>query len=294
MRADLDHEEITRATRALEALGLSGFEAAVYVRLLAEPEPATGYKIAQRLGKPVANTYKALESLANKGAVVIDEGANRLCRAVPTDELLARLERGFQEHRRTAARSLAKIRRSRADDRVYQFRTTGQVIERCRAMLRACRRVALVDAFPGPLQTLAADLEEAAARGVQVVVKAYAPAKLRGVALFVDAEGREVLEQWPGQWLNLVTDGAETMLALLSADGLAIHQAVATSSAYLSCVLHSALLAEAVLAGVQERLARNDHAGAARRLLHKYSSVHAVRGLGNEALLNTFRGRPRS
>ncbi|HVB39236.1 MAG TPA: helix-turn-helix domain-containing protein [Vicinamibacterales bacterium] len=289
MRTELNHADIDRATRALVSLGFSGFEAAVYVRLLAEPEPVTGYKIAQRLGKPVANTYKALESLANKGAVVTDEGASRLCRAVPAEELLAKLECGFREHRQSAAQSLATIGRPRTDDRVYQLRTSGQVAERCRTMLRGCRRVALIDAFPVPLRVLAPELVAAAARGVRVVLKAYAPTTLHGVTVFVDPEGPEVLTKWPGQWINLVTDGAETMLAFLTGDGRRVHQAVVTSSAYLSCVLHSAVLAEAVLAGVEEQLARGD-AGAARTLLHEYSSVHTVRGLGNEALLHAFKG----
>src|ERR1700730_2132659 len=95
--------DLESSAQALVALGFSGFEAEVYVRLLAEPQPVTGYKVAQVLGKPVANTYKALESLSNKGAVIIDDGANRMCRAVAADELLSKLERRFRDNQRTAA-----------------------------------------------------------------------------------------------------------------------------------------------------------------------------------------------
>lgn len=49
-------------------LGFTGLEADVYTALLAE-SPTTGYRVAQALGKAVANTYKAIASLEAKRAV---------------------------------------------------------------------------------------------------------------------------------------------------------------------------------------------------------------------------------
>src|SRR5438874_1780106 len=76
--------------RALVELGVTGLEAEVYTFLLQE-SPATGYRAAQALGRPVAGIYKALEALAHRGAVVVEEGTTRQYRSVPGEELLGGL-----------------------------------------------------------------------------------------------------------------------------------------------------------------------------------------------------------
>src|SRR6516162_713654 len=163
------------AFHSLTGLGFTELEAEVYVALL-QHSPATGYRVAQAIGRPVANTYKAIESLQHKGAVLVDEGTSRLCRAVPAEELLAQLERSFQRRRQEAANALAALRAAPEDDRVYQLQSVAQVFERCRRMLEGCEEAAVLDVFPKPLEELREAVEAAAQRGVRVAVKAYAPA----------------------------------------------------------------------------------------------------------------------
>src|SRR5688572_1961049 len=101
------------------ALGFTPLEAEVYTFLVKE-SPATGYRVAQALGRPVAVIYKTLDSLTAKGALIVDNGPTRHCRAVPAQELLGRLERCFEERRAAAAKALAELREAPADDRVYE------------------------------------------------------------------------------------------------------------------------------------------------------------------------------
>src|SRR5215468_10366506 len=111
------------AIDALTRLGFTALEAEVYTFLLGEPG-ATGYRIAQGIGKPVANTYKALESLQRKGAILVEDDESRRFRAVPAEELLLGLERDFAQTRAQAARALARLGTDEAsDDRVYQLAT---------------------------------------------------------------------------------------------------------------------------------------------------------------------------
>jgi hypothetical protein len=229
-------------------------EAEVYAFLLAE-SPATGYRIAGGIGKPAANTYKAIESLASKGAVIVDEGQSRLCRAIPPDELLARLERTFRAQRDMALAALTNPPDSSADDRVYQIKSPDQVLERCRRMIGGAREIVLADLFPDALAELAPELQDAAGRGLRVAVKAYLPAALDGVEISVQPDGESVLARWPGRWLNVVVDGAEYVLAFMSADGARVHQAVWSGSAYLSWVYHSAFGAELALASLARMIA---------------------------------------
>ena len=58
----------------LGSIGFSGLEIDAYLALLEQPN-ASGYQVAQKIGKLVGSTYKALDSLRAKGAVVANETA---------------------------------------------------------------------------------------------------------------------------------------------------------------------------------------------------------------------------
>ena len=122
-------------TEALRELGFTEMEADVYMALL-QVAPATGYRLAQQVGKAVANVYKALESLQNKGAVLIDDSESRLCRPVPWEDLLRHFESQFNTAKSRAAQALAGLERSGNDERLYQLRSREQVMERARSLLR--------------------------------------------------------------------------------------------------------------------------------------------------------------
>src|SRR5262245_2044037 len=280
------------ARAALTAFGFTDLEAEVYVFLLRE-SPATAYRVAQAIGKPAANTYKAVESLQAKGAVVVDDGESRQCRAIPAGELLARLEHSFRERKRSAARALRSLKAAAGDDRVYQLRSVEQVYARCRHMLDTSRRVAVLDLFPEPFAELRPALQKAARRGVRVAVKAYEPADVPGVDVVVGPHAPATRQRWPGQWLNAVADGRQHLLALLSADGSELVQAVWSGSAYLSWVYHSAAGAELVLAAVEGHLARGGPP-ALRELVNAYNArLFGPKLVGYRDLIRRIRrGRP--
>lgn len=231
-----------KSVQALQDLGFTGLEAQVYVYLLRHA-PATGYRISHAIGKPTANTYKALTSLAGQGAVLVDDGGSGAVRAVPPDELLAILERRGRAQRAAALAALAENVPAGDDDRVYALKDSRQVVERARAMLAGAGQIVLGDLFPAPFELLRDDLAACAARGVRVVVRAYAPVEAGG-ALVIAGTGKGAPGHWPGQQLSLVVDGAEHLLALLSADLEAVHQAVWSRSAFLSCLHHNHLAME--------------------------------------------------
>ena len=278
---------IEQGVEALVALGFTGLEAQVYAFLLQE-SPVTGYRIAQAIGKPVANTYKAIAALESKGAVIVDDGASRLCRAVPADELLARLERRFCERRALAAKALAEIRTVAEDDRVYQLRSREQVMERARAMLRRCQQASILDVFPQPLEELRPDIEAAISRGVTIAVKAYAPATIEGAQVVVTLGHETVRRRWPGQWVNLVVDGKEHMLALLTADGKGVHQAVWSGSAYLSWVYYSGVASEWLLEDVRRRIEEGRPPKAIREALNGFQGGLLPDALGYQLLMRRF------
>jgi predicted transcriptional regulator len=231
----------------LVELGMSELEAEVYGALVGE-SPVTGYRVAQLVGKPVANVYKALRSLEGKGAVVVDPGGKRLSRAVPPRELLQQMDERFADRRRRAAQALADIPQAKDDDRVYQLSGATQVFGRARAMARRAKRIVLADAGGGPLARIASDLGRTAARGVEVAVRTEDPIEIDGVRVIAIPErGSARAEPWPSDWMVLVIDGREVLLALFAPDGRRLVQALWSGSPFLAWVFHSGLGAELAL-----------------------------------------------
>jgi sugar-specific transcriptional regulator TrmB len=167
------------------------------------------------------------------------------------------IDRLADEHRGRLAEArsaLARLERIQEDERVYQIRNRDQVIARAVEMLRQAESIALLDLFPEPVEYLRPEMEAAATRGVEVVAKVYAPAVLAGVRLSEDPDGARVRQRWPGQWMNLVIDGKEHVIALLSHDGQRVLQAIWSQSVYISWVYHSALSGEIELARLRAAL----------------------------------------
>jgi sugar-specific transcriptional regulator TrmB len=230
-----------RCITELRELGLSGLEATVYLHLLRQPR-STGYRVARDLGKAAANVYAALESLRTKGAIVLEQGGSRAWRALPA----ASLERVFAERLRERTRRLADVlaewQEGGDDDAgIYHLAEPEQVYAQAQAMLARARSVAIGDLFPIPLSRLTPALEAAAARGVPTAVQAYTPASLKDVEVVVGPRGRAVLARWPGQWLELVVDGSEVLVALLSLDGSRVDYSMWTRSPHLAWTSQSAL-----------------------------------------------------
>ncbi|HEX8171302.1 MAG TPA: helix-turn-helix domain-containing protein [Thermoanaerobaculia bacterium] len=250
----------------LVALGLTPLEAEVYTVLLQLPS-ATGYKLAQRVGKPTANVYKALASLADKGAVLIDRGELRHCRAVPAADFIGRLTRELNAAASEAVETLSRPAEEERDEGVYPLRTAAQVEERFAAMIEAAREVLLIDASPDALAPRHDALAAAVRRKTAVAIKAYAPFALRGATVHVDPRAASIRRRWERDWLHVVADGAETLLASLSPDGEVLH-AVWTRNAYLTVVYHEALASEIVLAGVAARIEERAGSESLLRLLH--------------------------
>jgi HTH-type transcriptional regulator, sugar sensing transcriptional regulator len=234
---------IELANTHLVALGFTEIEAAAYTFLLRE-SPATGYRVAQGIGRTAANSYKALESLENRGAVMSEEGETRNYRAVPSNELLRSLDKAFREHRERAADLLKHVRPDHSDDRVYQLRTPSQVYERCRTILASARHVVLFDVFAEPLAELREAVERAADRGVKVAMLVYEPTVFAKAEVVLNHQAGTVHGRWSGQWLNLAADSAQQVHALMTPDGAEVLHATWSASAFLAHLYQSGLLGE--------------------------------------------------
>jgi sugar-specific transcriptional regulator TrmB len=231
-----------RAPSTLQALGFSEIEALVYCYLLTNA-PATGYRVSRGIGKPVANTYKAISDLKNRGVLAIAKD-DKIAMPVSPEELLRRLDGEFHRQREEAAVELAKLAREPEDEHIYRLSTTQQVLDRARDMIERAQEIILIDAFPGFWTLLRPHVSEALARGVKVLAKIYAEDDLQGITAVRPQDAQQILALWPGHQLNLVIDALEHLMALGSRDMSQIHQAIWSNSIFVSCTQYNHLLSE--------------------------------------------------
>lgn len=233
----------------LLALGFTETEARTYCELL-KLGRATGYRLAQSVGKAPANIYQALASLSAKGAVLLDEAEAKSYRPVPPKDLLAAMETDFAALRAAAVQALTPLYTPTDDDHLYQLKSASQVIEAARRLIADAQETVLFDLFPGPLEALRPELEAARRRGVVVAGRSYERPSPKETLVLAWQGPNTLFARWPGQQVTVVADARAHILALLSRDGRSVLNGVGSNSAYLACIAHSNLAAEIRLAAV--------------------------------------------
>lgn len=236
----------------LNELGFTELEATVYSYLI-ENSPATAYRVAQDIGKPVANTYKAVQSLYLKGALMIDETQNRLCQAISPKEVLAKMKDAFLDRYEQAENALSRLKPSGDPEKIFSLTTPEQVFNRCQSLIENAETIILIDAYPGVVEILKPWLESAAARKITIVLQSYRQAELAGVEIVPFQHTERMLNRWSGNWLIVVVDGAEYLFAFLSDDNTTVRNAIWCGSAFLALPQHSSL-AHSFRASIMEKL----------------------------------------
>ncbi len=270
---------------ALKSLGLTGLEAEIYVHLL-KASPVTGYSVAKGLGKPTANVYKALDTLANKGAVEIEEGKTRQVRPIPYQELLHNLESSFSRRRDEAAASLASLPGPEQDHRIYHLHALEQVGGKCRTLLAGAQTIVVADLFPEPAELLRPELEQLIKRGVKLVCRTYAPFELPGADINQSRHGAQIRGRWPAQWLNLVIDGQHSLVAVLQNGTDEVIQAFWTSSASLAYMHHSGLLSEIGFSALCRDIAEGNPTSEMKQSIDRVTAYFGPATPGYGRLLN--------
>jgi sugar-specific transcriptional regulator TrmB len=153
----------------LQQLGFSAYEARTYVSLL-ESGPTTAYEVSKNSGLPRANTYGALESLANKGAVQqISESPVRYAPADP-DILVTHVSRKMSGLCERLRRGLANVRAKPHSDVVWTVTGQRDLTEKIDDLIAAAQDHVWIKASSEVLRAHLAPLREAVARGVSLLL----------------------------------------------------------------------------------------------------------------------------
>lgn len=108
----------------LKTLGLNSYERKLFVTLLAKGTSTAG-TLSELSGVPRSRTYDVLESLADKGFVVIQSNKPLKYVAVPPEEALERLRKKHEEDYKVMSERIDEIKKSRSLNELISLYKNG-------------------------------------------------------------------------------------------------------------------------------------------------------------------------
>jgi len=154
--------------RGLGALGLTEYEAKVYLALLAD-SPASGYQIGKRAGVPRSMVYEALGRLELRGMVLkTGEARAMLYRPLPPALLLRRYEEEQQSLVAELRQTMEALYQAPVEDRLWMVSGRPAYLSYAGQMIAdACDELLLL-VNDSDLETLRPSIAAAADRGLSV------------------------------------------------------------------------------------------------------------------------------
>ena len=243
----------------LRKMGLSELEANVYIWLL-ENHRSTGYKIAMQTGKPVANTYKALKSLENKGAVVRDNSSNKIYfDTIPVEEFLNKIEKEFSKQREKIIDEVKKLNVQQDPMGIYEIRSQELVYEKAIGMINSAENTLLIDCFPAPMKIIKEHLTKKRTKDISIYVKNYSSEDIDNVNQIKAVNVELSIKDLDGQWMIILKDTTESLIAFFNKDGTELNHCVWIKDPFISFVLFNGSTHEFNFTEVYDKVYNNEN-----------------------------------
>ena len=234
-----------------QELGLSHLEATVYMCLYRQPH-TTGYKIAQTISKPVANTYKALQKLEKKGLIACSEYENtKLYDPIDLEEYLQRLESDLHQKKENLLNELKKIKKPEKSFSSFILNDLDQVYEKAKFMIAKSEETLLLDVFPTPFKAVNDKYQKCKAKEKKIKIYHNPEENLENAIISFNKDFQ--METWKAQWLIVSKDAEESLVAAVSHDGNQLFHAIWSTDPFLSFILYNGLANEFMLIEILNR-----------------------------------------
>lgn len=273
----------------LKQFGFTELEAKIYIALLEEPN-STGYRIAQILGKPMPNTYKALNNLKNKKAVISDESLKiQVYSAVPISEYLDYKTLEFNTRKKALEVQLKHYETKKIDGGIHRLDNFDDIFSRAQIMIHNAQDIILVDAFPNMLEKLIDMLVAVSKTGIRVMVKSYKPLSIQDVELIYSEKDSMIVNQYFGEWLNIVVDGKENLLCFVDKDERRVFEAFWSKNLFLSLIIYNGFSNEFTLSQLRRMLEKGKTKKDLTNMLNSYDSIRTSNISAYKEFLNKFK-----
>jgi sugar-specific transcriptional regulator TrmB len=201
----------------LEQLGLTQYEAKVYIALLSE-HPATAYTISRRSGVPHSRVYEVARRLMTKGYVVCQNTNPDRFSPLSPGELVGRLA---GEHERIIGELKQRLDAIpfRSDfDPVWNINGRPDALAKAREIIGEAERKIYIGVWDEELEELTEDLRGAHTRGVEIVFLIYGKMSVDfGRAFYHDTRAIKEIA-YLGRNVDIVADSAAAVSGWLGTE----------------------------------------------------------------------------
>lgn len=199
----------------LVRIGFSEYEAKAYVALLRE-SPVTGYQLAKLSAVPRSMIYEVLGKLTARGAAMTlrKEGSTQYA-PVPAQEFLDQMLREQDALISSLSEDLAHLDSASDLDYVWNIEGHENIMAKAEDLVAQAQCRIYLSLLPATFPALRPSLQEAVARGVQVVVYSTQNLDLPGGHVIATPVPEEAGERVEGLWLLLVIDAAQVLIGEL-------------------------------------------------------------------------------
>ena len=202
--------------RSVQELGLSEYEAKVYLALLDE-SPASGYKVAQNSGVPRSKVYEVLNGLARRGIVLVNHSDPVQYAPLPSTELVARRRHEMEQSVDVAEQSLERyVSNAISRGVIWDIAGREEIFERAREIAGRAERTILVEIWHEDASELREALSEASVRNVDIGVVAYGEPEYPFARVYYHDLVDEVTRGLGARWIVLSADMREVVTGIVS------------------------------------------------------------------------------
>jgi sugar-specific transcriptional regulator TrmB len=230
---------------SLQALGLSQYEARVYVGLL-RGGPQNGNELSKTTGVPSSKVYAILDRLVAGGVVQHaqrDGTTEYVC--IPPEELIDRLAVRFNAPLEKLARLLPGLKTEQPAPEILTISNWAAIRDHARRVVREARRELYVSARREDVAELEPDLVAADARAVRIFSLIHGDAPLSVGSSLTHGYHEIVSARIGGHMLVLVSDSTQALIAQIPDRGEPL--AVRTSNPVLSLIAEEYMRHDIVL-----------------------------------------------
>lgn len=200
----------------LKNLGFTEYEAKAYLALLSH-SPSTGYAVAKNSGVPRSKIYEVLDSLTDRGDILVSPGATPLYQAVPPKELIASRKAKAEETYDKAELMLSRFVNAAQDrDNIWNITGHDAIMKKVGECIDAANQRILIEIWGEDYLELADKLKAAAYRGVCVTIIGYGPIDADFANLYLHDMSEEITTEYGGRWVVFSADDSGVVAGVIS------------------------------------------------------------------------------
>lgn len=200
----------------LKKLDFTEYEAKAYLALLSN-SPATGYAVAKHSGVPRSKIYEVLDSLTARGDVLVSHGNPPLYQALPAKELVASRKAKAEENFLAAEQSLEQFQQSSGEqENIWNITGHDAILQKVNECISTAQKRILVEIWAEDFPVIAAGLEEAAERGVNVSIISYGDIEAPFANIYPHDMSDKITSEYGGRWIVFSADDAQVVAGAIS------------------------------------------------------------------------------